>query len=77
MPNNPAVGDAKQVINRITLFTKATVLCAIFISFFLFYRGVFTSNSTPVFVSVAVLVFVLVSCRLLEMLSNDKVKKVQ
>jgi hypothetical protein len=77
MSTNPVVGVAERVTNRITLFTKISVLCAIFISLFLFYRGVLTSDSTPVFVSVAVLVFVLVSCHLLERLCNDLVKQVQ
>lgn len=73
----PVTGDAKRVTSRITLFTKVSVVCAIFISLFLIYRGIHTSDSTPVFASVAVLMMVLVSCHLLETLCNDKVMEVR
>lgn len=77
MSTNTDAGVAKRVTNNITLFTKISVLGAIFISLFLFYRGVHTSDSTPVFVSVAILMFVLASCHLLESLCNDQVEKTQ
>ncbi len=77
MPNSPVKKETNQATHNITLFTKIAVLCAIAFCSFLFYRGVLTTDSTPVFVSVAVLSFVLVSCHLLERLCNDNVKQKQ
>ena len=75
MSTNPVVGNAKLLTRRITWLTKVAVLCAIAFCLFLFYRGVFISDSTPVFFNIAVLVFVLISCRLLEKLYKDRVKQ--
>lgn len=63
--------DNKKITNKITLFTEAAVSCAMFFCLLLFFRGLLTFDSTPVFVSVIVLVFVLISCRLLEMVCPD------
>lgn len=75
MPTNPVGGESMRTINRITLFTKIAVLCATAYCLFSFYRGIYTADSTKVFVAVAILASVLVSCHLMERLCNDKVKQ--
>jgi hypothetical protein len=67
---------SEDTTKRITLSTKIASLCAMAYCLYSFYWGVLIDDSARVFLSVAVLVFVLVSCRLLEMLFNDKVKRI-
>jgi hypothetical protein len=74
MSNIPVGKATEETTNNITLLTKVISLCTMAYCVFSFYRGVVNADSTQVFVSVAVLMVVLVSCKLLERLCNDRVK---
>jgi len=59
--------EIKQGTRRITLFIRVALLCVIAYVLFSFYRGlVHEADSTQVFISVAILTFVLVSCHLVD-----------
>jgi hypothetical protein len=77
MPNNPIGSEAEGTTKRITLCTKVASICAMAYCVISFYRGFVIPDPAQVFVSVGVLVFVLVSCHLLEILFNEKVNRPQ